>query len=156
LPSARETVTCPRGAWIRIEYTAEAAHRKVQGELIAVDPTAVHVLDPAGELIAVPTAWVTGGRAAVHTNVAGALALWGVLGTASTVSHGLLLIWTAPLLWLHVAIVLPVQESRAGLLEIPPHDWGLLRPWARFPQGLPEGLTRADLGTPYGGQGDDR
>lgn len=148
LPKPREAATFTRGGWVRLTCSLEGVSSRVEGELIAVEPTTLHVRTLQGDLVAVPTAQVTGGRAAVHSNRSQDIVPWGVLGTLSAISHGWWLILTVPLGWLPAAIAAPADESRAGLIDLPPRDWKTLQPWARFPQGLPEGVGAADLGEP--------
>ena len=113
----------------------------VEGELIAIDETAFHVLSRTG-LQSVPRA--SGHRITLvgYGNRAGALVGWSVAGGISTLSHGGFLLFTAPM-WAITGIVASHTEKRAGIW----HDDELARRYARFPQGLPPGFDPKTLGT---------
>jgi hypothetical protein len=119
-----------------------------EGELLAVDETTLHLLDPRDGPVAIPTAWIVRSRLAVHSNAADGLAVWGVLGLASTASHGWYLLLTAPVLWLPVTIGGPIAESKLGLVDCTAMECQTLWRWARFPQGLPSGVSIDQLARP--------
>lgn len=134
-----------RGGWIVIDVVAASGARSagrllVEGELIAIDETAFHVLTTAG-LQSVPR--TTGHRITLvgYGTPAGALDIWAVAGGISTLSHGGFLLFTAPM-WTIGGIVATRKEKGAGML----HDDDLARRFARFPQGLPPGLDPKSLG----------
>jgi len=138
-PEPREAQRSVRGGWIALDCK-EPAKRRVEGELIAVDDDALHVLTAEG-LRAVPRAEVRKARLVGYGDESGALGAWMALGTLSTLSHGAYLILTAPLLWLTGGGASVADESRGGF--IPEAQF---RAYARFPQGLPPGLDLATLG----------
>jgi hypothetical protein len=133
------------GGWIRIE-AVEASGAKsrggpiAEGELIAIDETAFHVLSRAG-LQSVPRARAHRITLVGYGNRAGALTIWSVAGGISTLSHGGFLLFTAPM-WTVAGIVAAHTERRAGTW----HADDLARPFARFPQGLPPDLDPKTLG----------
>ena len=134
-----------RGSWIIIEaVTASGAKSSgrplAEGELIAIDETAFHVLTTAG-LQSVPRASAHRITVVGYGNRAGALAGWAVAGGISTLSHGEFLLFTAPM-WAIAGIVATQTEKRAGIW----HDDDLARRFARFPQGLPPALDLKSLG----------
>jgi len=69
---------------------------------------------------------------------------WGGVGAASTISHGVFLVFSFPI-WVLTSTITSGIESRASQLEFPGDGWDKFSIWARFPQGLPAGLTEADL-----------
>jgi len=131
------------GGWISI---TSAGNRLVAGELIAVDHDTVHVLTLRGgsTLVAVPRASIVRARLWAWSTSSGGVLLWGGLGTASTLSHGYFLLASVPT-WLVTTLVSAAVESNAGVFEYPGDDWARLSIWARFPQGLPPGVTERDL-----------
>ena len=144
-PSAAAAQKSSREGWIRIE-AVDASGKKskggplVEGELIAIDETAFHVLSTTG-LQSVPRApghWIT---LVGYGNRAGALAGWSVIGGISTLSHGGFLLFTA-LMWAITGLAAFQTERRAGMW----HDDDLARRFARFPQGLPPGFDPKTLG----------
>jgi hypothetical protein len=138
------------GGWIRIE-TVDAPGTKsrrgplVEGELIAIDQTAFHVLTTAG-LRSVPRASARRFTVVGFGNEGGALTGWSVAGGISTLSHGWFLVFTAPM-WAVVGVIATRSEKHAGVW----HDEAFARRFARFPQGLPPNLDPKALGALPGG-----
>lgn len=134
------------GGWIRIEGTPSAAGTQspdrllTEGELIAVDQTAFHVLSRSG-FQSVSRASVQRITLVGYGNQARTLALWSVLGGVSTLSHGFYLLFTAPT-WTIGGIVASQKEKHAGVW----HDEDVAFRFARFPQGLPPGFDPKTLG----------
>jgi hypothetical protein len=136
-----------RGGWIVIKAVAVSGARPTgravtEGELIAIDETAFHVLTTAG-LQSVPRTMAHRITLVGYGTPVGALDVWAVAGGISTLSHGGYLLLTAPM-WTIGGIVATRQEKAAGML----HDDDLARRFARFPQGLPPGLDPKSLGAP--------
>jgi hypothetical protein len=134
----------PRGAWVRLDAMElsggpSKASRLVQGELIAIDQNAVHVLTVAG-LQSVPRVSVRNVALVGYGTRAGALAAWAVGGGVSTLSHGGFLLFTAPM-WAITGVIAVRTEGRAGVLR------DFANSFARFPQGLPAGFDPKSLGT---------
>ncbi len=128
------------GGWVIVE---RASGPSITGELIAVAPDAISVLD--GErLLTVPRARVRRAELWPWDPQEGKLLGWGGAGTISTLSHGVLLLATAPL-WLLTTAVVTINESTASELIYPHDRWEDLVKWARFPQGLPPGVAAAAL-----------
>lgn len=123
------------------------------GELLAVDADSVWLLS-GGHLRVVPMHRVSSMFVTGYNADYGGLAVWTVLGTASTITHGIALILSAPV-WLIVGSISTVSYSynsresvtRRELDE--PHAAARaierLRMYARFPQGLDPWLDRTLL-----------
>lgn len=142
-PRARsidQAITDGHGGWIELEL---AGAGEVHGELIAVDPDAVRVLE-LGRLRVVPRAAIGAARLWPWDPQADAIAVWGVVGLLSTPSHGYFLMASAPV-WLITTAMFAAFESRASILAYPASSWAQLAVWARFPQGMPPGLDPAAL-----------
>ena len=118
------------GAWVR-------------GELIAVEEDSVYVLTPA-RLVGVSKADIASARLYTFAPNTASLALWTVLGSLSTASHGFLLPLSLPV-WIIAGTAMTVSESHAPEVKVPGESWGNVRVFARFPQGLPPGLDRSAL-----------
>ena len=145
-PPALVALRSSHGGWIRIEGTAASGTQSrdgllTEGELIAVDQTAFHVLGKSG-FQSVPRASVKKITLVGYGNRARTLALWSVLGGVSTLSHGFYLLFTAPT-WTIGGIVASQKEKHAGVW----HDEDVAFRFARFPQGLPPGFDPNTLGT---------
>ncbi|HEX7839319.1 MAG TPA: hypothetical protein VF469_17700, partial [Kofleriaceae bacterium] len=129
-----------RGGWIVVTQRNGA---QIDGELIAVDPGDVRVLTATGLVLVAKPAVATARLWAWQTEH-GVLGLWGTAGMLSTITHGFWLVFSAPIWFLSTTITTSV-ESRASIVDYPDDGWGKLSPWARFPQGLPAGVTARDL-----------
>lgn len=144
-PPAAVAQRSSRGGWITIEAVGASRVRSTdrplaEGELIAIDETAFHVLTTGG-LQSVPRASAHRITLVRYGTPGGTLALWAVAGGFSTLSHGGFLLLTAPM-WAIAGIAATLTEKRAGML----HDDDLARRFARFPQGLPPGFDPKSLG----------
>jgi hypothetical protein len=150
--SAVQAQHMTRGSWILVEPGASGESSDaspVEGELIAIDDSAYHVLTEGG-LRSVSRSPTDRIRLFAFGTSPGAIAAWASVGGVSTLSHGGFLLFTAPM-WAVAGAVATAKESGAGIL----HDADRARAFARFPQGLPPGFDPAALGpllgSPVGG-----
>lgn len=135
------------GTYVRVETDRAYGRRPLAGELVAVDSDSLWVFQ-ARELLSVPVDAVSrasirrsvpGGGTALIWSLLGGLITGGALTAACTsvasdcgsVFTGTMLAWG-----IMAAVAVPSMEgSRYKRIRDPsPHD---LRPYARFPQGLP-------------------
>lgn len=145
LPSPGEAGRDVYGGWIEVTRSVAGHEDEVAGELIAASADTAWILPDTGRgAIVVATAAVTHGRLARYTSSAGAVAGFAALGTASTLSNGYILIFTAPA-WIITGLVASAHESRAPLKDMPPVRWADLAAFARFPAGLPPGIDLAEI-----------
>jgi hypothetical protein len=142
LPKPAEAQTDAYGGWIELTYD-ETTDRRAEGELIAVRADSVWLLGKDQALV-IPTTAVKMGKLTAYAAQKGPLTTWAVLGTLSTISNGWFLIFTAPM-WLIGGPFAVGSESRAPERKSPPLDWEDLAPFARFPQGMPEGIDLSTL-----------
>lgn len=129
------------GGWIKVDYTLGAAVATVEGELIAASTDSLHVLT-ADSLATVATSAVTSATLTTYDARLNTLNAWSVLGAVSTASHGVGLLLSLPM-WIIVGTTATASASKAPRVQSA--DAALLRPYARFPQGLPPGLDRRAL-----------
>ncbi len=166
LPYAQEAQREAFGGWIHLEFGAPpefgAARdpRDVVGELIAISDDSVFVLSgrtlTARALDSVPRATLE-----AYDSRSGDVAQMTLGGTLATFTHGFGLVLTAPL-WIIMGTASSASLSRQGRLTVDGTadsaskrrggrpgwgraSWKDLRLYARFPQGLPPGLDRAQL-----------
>ena len=142
--SAAEAQRAVRGGWVTVEGKPSGEKRRrliVEGELIAVDESTIHVLTTAG-LQSVRLEPGLQMRVVRYRSNSSSLAWWAVAGGVSTLSHGWFLIFTAPA-WAIGGVIATIDEGRAAIV----HDVVSARAFARFPQGLPPGLDPEALGT---------
>jgi hypothetical protein len=143
LPEPSEAPPDLYGGWV-VVWSSEAGRRQAaQGELIAVEEDTVFVLSARG-LIAIPRAHITAATLTAYFPDTRRISGWGILGTLSTLSHGIGLILSAPV-WIIGSTAAASSVSREPRLEYPQQPWEVLRMYARFPQGLPEGIERSPL-----------
>lgn len=128
------------GSWIAVQGQPKTAPL-VQGELIAIDTDTIHVLAD-GRLVSLARAALCCAELTAYRTDLSELQLWSVLGIISTATHGFVLLLTAPM-WAIAGIAATSSASHAP--RIISTDPVVLRPFARFPQGIPPGLDRTTL-----------
>jgi hypothetical protein len=143
LPKPAEAQAATYGGWIELIYQESAEPRRTDGELIAVSADSVWVLNESQGVV-IPTITVQSGKLTAYAAQTGTLTTWTVVGTLATISNGGFLIFTAPM-WLIGGSVTVGGESRSPERKHPPLTWMELAPFARFPQGMPEGIELTAL-----------
>ena len=138
LSTAAEAQKESKGAWIKIEYFSGASKSVVRGEFIAVNTETVYV-DTLTGLVAISLSDIIKARLATYDSRHGNLAVWTLLGTLSTASHGYVLILSAPV-WIIGGSIAAATQSHKPIESFPDSDWNELKKFARFPHGLPEGF----------------
>lgn len=126
----------PRGAWVSVRLRSGGV---VQGELLAVDGHRVYV-ERGRHVVPIRLRDIAELDMSAYDAENGGIVAWSLFGTLSTLSHGLLLVISAPVWMLWGSATARDQDSEGYEeltgLEVFPDE---LRPWARFPQGIPEG-----------------
>jgi hypothetical protein len=140
LPRPEEAPGQAFGSWIELQRSG-TPRPVIEGELIAIDADTVHILTYAG-LVSLSRASLCCVTLTAFRMDYSALQLWTALGTLSTLSHGFGLILSAPL-WLLTGTLATTAASHAPRIQST--DPAALRPYARFPQGMPPGLDRSTL-----------
>jgi hypothetical protein len=143
LPTADAAQASPFGAWIQLEYAPAGPTFPAGGELIGVGDDSVFVLPPEQTLVAIPKAAVRQATVAVFDAQWSRLAVWTLLGSLSTASHGAFLVLSFPV-WVIGGSLAAGSASRAPLHDAEA-NWQDVQKFARFPQGLPPDLNRATL-----------
>jgi hypothetical protein len=138
LPKPAEAQVSTYGGWIELTYQEANEQRGIDGELIAVSADSLWVLNEQQGLV-IPTTAAKKAKLTAYGAQTGALTTWTVVGTLATISNGAFLIFTAPM-WLIGGPLTVGGESRSAERKTPPLSWVELAPYARFPQGMPEGL----------------
>lgn len=142
LPHAKQAQQEAYGAWIWVEYSRGSAKQTAEGELIAVERDSIFILTQASTqdtLVAIAESEIELGRLTAYDAKDRLLAGWTAVGSLTTLSHGFGLLATLPL-WVVSGSIATVAQSFAPVEELPVESWDDLRKYARFPQGLPEGL----------------
>ncbi len=141
LPTPTQAQSASYGGWIELTY--DQSERRTDGELIAVNADSVWILSES-QVLVIPTAGVKHGKLTAYEAQTGGLTTWAVVGAISTLSNGGFLIFTAPM-WIIGGSLAVGGETRAPERKQPPLAWAELTPFARFPQGLPEGIELTTL-----------
>jgi hypothetical protein len=147
----------PLGRSIEVQPARNDPAPAVKGELIAVDPERVWVLEPGrlSHLALDEVEQVSVRRHGLNRKAALRWTLLGALisGTALSLACGTvedaegcsaILLGVGATWGLFGALSAPSLE-KSSQLRVPASDWEALRPYARFPQGLPEGLDLDSL-----------
>lgn len=152
LPDAGDAQKQAFGGWITVHMSANPNGPHVQGELIAIQDDSVFVL--AGDtLVIVPMSGVHSARVAAYDSHAGRLMTWTLLGALSTASHGVGAIISFPV-WMVMGSISTVAQSSEPIQNLPANSfdeirpaesWDAMKPFARFPAGLPAGVDRSVL-----------
>jgi hypothetical protein len=143
LPEPRQAQTSAHGGWIEVEYREGDVRRHAVGELIAVSADSIWILSHTGGMV-VQTAAAESGKLWAYAPRTGDLNLWTLGGALSTISNGWFLVFTAPV-WIIGGGIAAGSETGAARRSSPPRGWTDLSAYARFPQGLPEGVPLAGL-----------
>jgi hypothetical protein len=134
-PSVQSVPKMRYGSYIVVELVGGAF---VSGELLAIDNGAVYVRTEVGPTQTVPLHRVRSADLYAYNSDWG-FGVWGALGTLMTISHGFLLVFSAPLWMISSGVVAGVESSHMKF-EIPEDDISDLVKWARYPQGMPKNL----------------
>ncbi|HUS30367.1 MAG TPA: hypothetical protein VMZ53_17785 [Kofleriaceae bacterium] len=132
-PTLADTQRKGFGAWIVV--TARDGS-ETQGELLAIDNGSLFIKTRVRKPVVIPLHTVQGADVYTYESDWG-FGVWGLLGTLSTASHGLILIFSAPI-WMLSASIAAGVESAHIRLQIPDDDIDEIRKWARYPQGMPK------------------
>jgi hypothetical protein len=142
-PSLENVERSGYGGWI-VMTTRQGA--RIEGELISVEGVFVRVLHYGRlPLLAVQTTEIA--SAELFKYESEGFGAWGALGSVSALSHGFFLVLSIPV-WLISTGVVSSIESRSVILHYPEDSWAELAKWARFPQGMPEGIDERALIVP--------
>jgi hypothetical protein len=130
------------GSWIEVNYQLNFAIGDACGELIAIEPEKLFILTDTG-LVTISRSNINRLQVSYYSPHTGGIVAWTVIGAFSTLSHGIVLIVSAPL-WLIVGGATSAAHSAAAVESIQyfrEENWLELSKHARFPQGFPENLN---------------
>ena len=140
LAPALEEQADPYGAWIVLSKLGSTF--EVGGELLAIERDSVFVLPPDGTVRTVPRDSVRRAQIAFYDAQWDQLVAWTGVGAVSTLSNGVLLVFTLPLWAVGGSIATSMQSNHAIRRVDSASAWDAVRMYARFPGGLPENLPR--------------
>ena len=133
LSEPEEVASDAYGGWIDIQ----SRENRIAGELVAISEDTVFVANST--LHTVASKDVLSARLVIYD--ASSMAGYVFLGTLSTISNGLFLIFTAPM-WLIGGPIAAGSRSFDPIIDYPQRPLVDFKPFARYPQGLPSGLDR--------------
>ena len=145
------------GREVEVRHTSADPGGPVKGELLAVGPEKVWVVGPK-DVRSIPRSEIqevrvrqhgTTGRKAAYRLIIGALVSGTVLALScssveDTNDCGKVFL-PVVLSWGALGIPSAMGLAKSSQLRIKPSSWDSLRPYARFPQGLPDGVDPASL-----------
>lgn len=129
------------GSWVDVRVGVEGTSVRLSGELVAVSADSIYLFAP-DTLRAVPMATVRSVAVARYSTPTTSISAWGLLGTLSTASHGIYALASAPI-WLITWTATEVYVNHQSVDKTT--DIERLRPYARFPQGIPALIDRRRL-----------
>jgi len=145
LPDLNDRHTLSYGGWISIRMVGNEFDWDAKGELIAISKDSLYLRYDYHELVALPLDKIDIARLTAYDANVRRLGAWTILGTLSTLSHGVWhgvgLIVSAPA-WVLLGGLATAFQSRAPIVNYPQKGWDEFRLFARFPQGLPERYDR--------------
>lgn len=142
LPEANEVPHDGYGSWASVTLSIGPGEFS-EGELIAASDDTLYIL--GYEKL---EAYGFNEVANVHlqsydANYSG-LAMWTTLGSLSTGTHGFILAISAPV-WIITGTIATSSQSKAPHKTITAGGWKQLRPYCRFPGGMPTSIDRAGI-----------
>ena len=151
LGSVDEVQSTAWGSWVVVESDGPDSSL-LAGELAAADDDSLFVLQSGG-LVGIAKEHVRTVRVEVHQSRHGRYGLWTLLGSITTPSHGVVMLISLPSWVLTGSIITaavstePYRHYDRGKEPSTSSqvDWNGLRSYARYPQGLPPGISRSAL-----------
>lgn len=130
----------PHGAWADVDLITNGQTGFLSGELLAIQDEEA-VIRRSSDLARVHIACIQRLHLAAFENEYAATVFYGVVGIVTTLSHGVWLVFTAPV-WALTTTGASVGSARAGTFDFGPGAPRLsgANGWARFPAGLPPGF----------------
>ena len=147
LPNRKEVQYDSQGGWMALIYHSSYNSSLIAngGELIAIDKDSVYILSPDENFTIISTNNIEQAALVIYKRDPKGFVIWWILGTLSTISNGLFAIFTAPLWLITGTTVTATEASRPNKLYYPGTPWQEMGKFARFPQGIPEGLNPKEL-----------
>jgi len=142
VPKRKSLPTDAFGGWISV--TMKSSQKSFQGELIAINADSIYVMNN-GKVQLEQISDVNSARIVLFKTSSEEYALWTFLGSLGTISNGAFLVFTFPLTLITGIATTSSESNRINYLDYPQNNWEELMKYARFPQGLPQGLNVGDL-----------
>lgn len=139
LPSTKSAGNDAFGSWVRFQNAS--GDWAPEGELLAASADTVWIYDSAGVpgVRGVALAGVRRVRVFKYDSDAGNSGGLAALGALSTISHGVVLLISAPV-WIATGLITSNAESESARFNVTAGEWMRLCRYARYPAGRPSGL----------------
>lgn len=132
------------GAWVVVQTDVMS----VQGELLALEPDTLFLIrNDTLHMVGKTSVRKASAFLQKYPMSGGSIAGWTLGGILLSATNGLYAIFVAPA-WLIVGLVtagVTASQANKGDCQYPDDTWEELRTYARFPQGLPFGISRDQL-----------
>ena len=133
------------GGWIQVDLIKKQnSPQFIDGELIAVGTDSLYLLTQK-EFIVIAVSDIKYAKLVGYNSEAGKMGSWVFGGTISTLTHGFILLLTAPFLWWLGGGIATSAQSEYPIIRYSKNNMEKLNLYARFPQGLPEGIDRKTI-----------
>jgi hypothetical protein len=136
LPSADDAQRDPRGGWAVVEYVHPSGLMfRLDGELLAVDPSAVYILG-GGRVWTVPRDSVTVAQVTFYDSHPGSVVGYAIGGAFASLGTGFWAAYGIPA-WIIMGAAGSRSRADDATRELKETSWDELSMYARFPAGLP-------------------
>ena len=142
VPKRGDITTDAFGGWIALSLTS--GQSSIEGEFIAVSNDSLYVI--VGDKVerhAIRD--ISSARVVLFNTESNAYAIWTFLGSVATISTGSFIIFTLPIWLISGTSITTAEASRINFYDYPDYNWEQLIKYARFPQGMPQGMDIIDL-----------
>ncbi len=149
LPGAGKLHDFPKGGWIvaeKLQVTGNPDQDFIRGELIALEDSMLYILTPDSMVVASASA-IRRATVYVWRSHPEAYALWTVLAIIPNIAgaiatgYGEFLLLAIPMIVVGTTMTAVEGASKSNQIIYPQkHILGDLRPYCRFPQGIPESV----------------
>jgi hypothetical protein len=142
VPVRNALATDTFGGWI--ELSLISPKDSISGEFIATSNDSLYIMD-RGEVKIYAVSNISLARLVIFKNMSSTFGAWTFLGSLLTISNGAFLLFTLPTTLIMGISTTIGEAKRINFLDYPSNSIENLSKYARFPQGIPEGLNIADL-----------
>lgn len=136
LPTPVQTASDVYGGWIVVTLSNDST---IDGEFLAYERDTVWLLRPDSMVRAENVTQLKQAQIWWYDSRVGNTALLTLLGSMSTISNGLFLIFTVPI-WITTGTVAAAKDTRVPRIDPARSGWDGARIYARYPAGLPPNL----------------
>ncbi|MBN1387216.1 MAG: hypothetical protein JW965_02145 [Bacteroidales bacterium] len=142
VPNRKALTTDAYGGWL--EMTINSSNDSITGEFIAANEDSIYIMQN-GEIQIYAISNISFARVIIFNNARGAYLIWTVAGSLLTISNGGFFIFTLPTVLVSGILTTVAESKRVNYLDYPSNGFKELSKYARFPQGMPEGIKASDL-----------